>query len=167
VTTAAERRRRPRALAVAFLVAMVGGLAGLAAPHAADAQACLLDPTCTSSTTDQTGSTIDETSTTNETVPRETSTTRGRTTTTREATTTTARSVTVSTLNDLLVPGDGTKGAESTTTTASAIATGQSGLSDDQLIVLVVGGLALVAILIGVLVWRYWYATRPTAADRR
>jgi cobalamin biosynthesis Mg chelatase CobN len=167
VTTAAERRRRPRALAAAFLVAVVAGLAGLAAPHAADAQACLLDPTCTSSTLEPTSTTFDGTSTTDATVPRETSTTRRRTTTTRELTTTTARSVTVSTLNDLLVPGDGTKGAESTTTTASAIATGQSGLSDDQLIVLIVGGLALVAILIGVLVWRYWSATRPTEVGRR
>jgi cobalamin biosynthesis Mg chelatase CobN len=167
VTTAADRRRRPCALALGCLVALLGVLA--LAPRAG-AQACLLDPECTSSTVDGTTSTSDfsqDTSTTDQSVSRETSTTRRRTTTTNEATTTTVRSVTVSTVNDLLVPGDGTKGAESTTTTTAKLATGKSGLSDDQLIVLMVGGLGAVALIVSVLLWRYWWATRPALAQRR
>jgi cobalamin biosynthesis Mg chelatase CobN len=164
VTTATDRRRRRRALAVGCLVTLVGVFAVV---PTAGAQACLLDPECTSSTVSPTSSSIDEvTSSTLDTVPRETSTTRRRTTTT-EATTTTAKSVTVSTAKDLLIPGDGTKGAESTTTTTAKLATGKSGLSDDQLIVLMVGGLVAVALLIGVLLWRYWSATRPAVVQRR
>ena len=43
--------------------------------------------------------------------------------------------MTVSTVNNLLIPGDGTKGAESTTTTVASLAKAKGGLSDDQLIV--------------------------------
>jgi cobalamin biosynthesis Mg chelatase CobN len=167
VTTAADRRRPLCALALGCLVAVLGVV--FLAPHVG-AQACLLDPECTSSTSDATTSTTDfgqNTSTTDRTVPRATATTRRRTTTTVEATSTTSKSVTVSTVKDLLVPGDGTQGAESTTTTTAKLATGRSGLSDDQLIALIVVGLASVALLVGVLLWRYWSATRPVLAERR
>jgi hypothetical protein len=68
----------------------------------------------------------------------------------------------VTTVNDLLVPGDGSEGAESTTTTALVAATGDDGISDDTLILLIVSGLAAIALLVGILTWRYWAATRPT-----
>ncbi len=151
---------------------MALGLGCVLAPGAAGAQSdpCpVSNPLCHSTIpTEPTTSTTrfeltTTTSTFDGTVPREsTSTTvRRRATSTQEPTSTTARSVTVSTVNDLLIPGDGTKGAESTTTTVASLAKAKGGLSDDQLIVLVVIGLALVALVFGILTWRYWSATRP------
>lgn len=61
---------------------------------------------------------------------------------------------------DLLVPGDGTEGAESTTPTVRGTRI-SSGPSDGTLISLVIVGLLIVALAIGILTWRYWAATRP------
>jgi hypothetical protein len=72
----------------------------------------------------------------------------------------------VVTTHDLLLPGDGTEGAESTTTTIERVAVGKSGLSDDQLIVLVVAGLSVVSLAMALLTWRYWSATRPVPEER-
>jgi hypothetical protein len=36
--------------------------------------------------------------------------------------------------------------------------------SDAALVALVVGGLVLLAVVVGVLTWRYWVATRPPPA---
>ncbi|MGE3621466.1 MAG: hypothetical protein AB7L84_13480 [Acidimicrobiia bacterium] len=65
----------------------------------------------------------------------------------------------------LLVPGDGTGG----TTTSTTIVTepvepdpaDDDGVSDETLVRLVIAGLVVVALLVGVLTWRYWVATRP------
>jgi hypothetical protein len=69
----------------------------------------------------------------------------------------------VSTSLDVLVPGDGTAGAESTTTTTQTPTTvsSGSGTSDAALLALIVGGLVLLAVAVGILTWRYWLATRP------
>lgn len=83
--------------------------------------------------------------------------------TTSEATVTT-----VTTVSNLLVPGDGTHGAESTTTTSTELiaATAEDdGPSDGTLIALVIAGLVVVALAVGILTWRYWAATRPPALD--
>ena len=74
----------------------------------------------------------------------------------------TSTSISVSTSQDVLVPGDGTEGAESTTTTTvlpSTIADDQA--DDGPLLALIVGGLLLLAVAVGILTWRYWAATRP------
>jgi uncharacterized membrane protein len=73
---------------------------------------------------------------------------------------------TASTLNDVLVPGDGTQGAESTTSTTIAVETTDGGVSDSTIVWLIVGGLVLVALLVAFLTWRYWVATRPTRSER-
>jgi len=76
--------------------------------------------------------------------------------------TTTSTSLPVATSNDVLVPGDGTEGAESTTTTVPTTTTVSEDSGDDgTLVALVVAGLVLVALAVAVLTWRYWAATRP------
>jgi hypothetical protein len=133
------------------------------------------DPTETTTTVGDTTTTILDTTTTVE----ETTTTQARpsTTTTRPASrpttttiveveiTTTTLGVTTST--NLLVPGDGTEGAESTTTTEAAVAISSTddGPSDGTLIGIVVVGLVLIAVAVGVLTWRYWLATRPLPVE--
>jgi hypothetical protein len=176
VTTAADRRRRSLALALVGLVLAV--VLGLAVRAPAARAACPLDdPLCDSAPTstldrETTTSLFDATPTSDvtETTERTTrSTTRSttrRTTPATEPTTTTERSVTVVTTHDLLLPGDGTEGAESTTTTIERVAVGKSGLSDDQLIVLVVAGLSVVSLAMALLTWRYWSATRPVPEER-
>jgi hypothetical protein len=89
----------------------------------------------------------------------ETSTTQRQRSTTTEIVTTTT--FTVTTLHNVLIPGDGTAGAESTTTTAAALTTGQSGISDETLILVIVAGLGIVSVVAAVLTYRYWSATRP------
>jgi hypothetical protein len=70
----------------------------------------------------------------------------------------------VSTSNNVLVPGDGTEGAESTTTTTETPTTiSNDDTSDAALLGLVVGGLVVLALVVGILTWRYWVATRPPA----
>jgi hypothetical protein len=147
---------------VALLVGLLG-IVPLGVGPAGAQQDCPIDnPLCNLPTTteDATTTTEDVTTTTEETTTtqEETETTRSSNTTREVVTTTT---MTVTTLNDVLVPGDGTEGSESTTTTARAIASGSDGISDDTLILLMVSGLAMVALLVGVLTWRYWSATRP------
>jgi len=75
--------------------------------------------------------------------------------------TTTSTSLPVATSNDVLVPGDGTEGAESTTTTVATTTVSEDGADDGTLVALVVAGLVLVALAVAVLTWRYWAATRP------
>lgn len=76
---------------------------------------------------------------------------------------TTVTTAAVSTSVDLLVPGDGTEGSESTITTLQNASDPGSdgGLSDGTLIAVVVAGLLLVSLAMGLLTWRYWAATRP------
>ena len=79
--------------------------------------------------------------------------------------TTTTTTVNVPTSHNVLVPGDGTEGAESTTTTTEIPTTiSNDGTSDAALLALVVGGLVLLAVAVGILTWRYWVATRPPVA---
>lgn len=152
-------------LAGAVLLAS-GGMASSAGPP----PDCSLDPlpvgcdtsTTTSTTIVETTTTVEETTTTFE----ETTTTRARTATTQEVVlTTTSTSLDVSTSVNVLVPGDGTEGAESTTTTTVVPTTvSADGTSDGALLALIVGGLVALAVLVGILTWRYWVATRPPLA---
>ena len=79
----------------------------------------------------------------------------------------TSSTLTVTTLHDVLIPGDGTAGAESTTTTSAEVTTGKSGISDDQLILAIVVALAVIAVVVGILTYRYWAATRPRVVEAR
>ena len=73
-----------------------------------------------------------------------------------------ARGITFTTVANLLVPGDGTEGAQATTTT-TAPSPGEGSSADDEnrLIWMIIAGLAGVAVLVAVLTWRYWLLTRP------
>lgn len=66
---------------------------------------------------------------------------------------------------NLLIPGDGTAGAEMTTPTVRGRRISDSGPSDGTLIALVMAGLVIIAGAISVLTWRYWAATRPPLLD--
>lgn len=71
---------------------------------------------------------------------------------------------TTSTSRDLLVSGDGSEGAQSTTTTSTTlveVAAEGDTLDEETRIWLVVAGLVVVAVLIGVWTWRYWVRTKP------
>lgn len=105
--------------------------------------------------------------TTTTTVVRQTTTTyRQVPTTVVEIVETTTTSTVPPTSVDLLVPGDGTEGAESTTTTqVELVSSGDDGPSDGTLIAIVVTGLVLIALVVGILTWRYWVATRPYGPD--
>jgi hypothetical protein len=98
---------------------------------------------------------------------RSTSTTQRQTATTAERVeTTTTTTLDVTTSIDVLVPGDGTEGAESTTTTTQTPTTiSNDGTSDATLLTLIVGGLVLLAVAVSILTWRYWAATRPPLAS--
>lgn len=98
------------------------------------------------------------------------------TTTTDEVTTTTEAFITpiettttseLTTSTNLLIPGNGTKGAESTTTTTAEIDEAGSGLSDGTIVWSIVAALVFIALAVGFLTWRYWLATtpRPLGAD--
>lgn len=177
--TRPQRRRRARTLVVALLTGLLAVL--LLTQVAADARPAQtggtqepcggIFPACTqpgSSTTfggfttttdDATTSTTDDDDVTT-TTDDATDDTRRQTATTEELVTTTV--LRVSTSLDLLVPGDGTAGAESTTTTELVAASGgDGGLSDNQLVALIVSGLALMGTAVGVLTLRYWRATQP------
>jgi cobalamin biosynthesis Mg chelatase CobN len=109
---------------------------------------------------DATSTTEDVTPTTDE--QAQTPTTRRTTSTTAEEVVSTTTTLSVTTSSNVLVPGDGTEGAESTTTTAVPAATvSDSGPSDGTLISLVIAGLVLIAVVVSILLWRYWVATRP------
>jgi hypothetical protein len=73
-----------------------------------------------------------------------------------------AQGITFTTVANLLVPGDGTDGAQATTTTtAPAPDEGSSADDENRLIWMIIAGLAGVAVLVAVLTWRYWLLTRP------
>ena len=165
MSSAAARRRA----AVLALPVLLAALALLVTTSRVDAQVLCQDPDtgalepCETTTTEETTTTVEETTTTEEedepedtVAPEE-----------DDEEVVTQSTLTVTTLRNILVPGDGTEGAESTTTTEKALATGSDGLSDETLILLVVGGLGLVAAVVGMLTWRYWHATRPTVAPAR
>lgn len=183
---AGARRRRTPGFVAALLVVLSGAAPGPFGPPAAGQEIdCLLQPraagcdetagdaTTTTTDGDVTTTTDDESTTTTEedpdtteepaTTERETTTSERRTTTTEAEVVTTASTVDVTTSQNLLVPGDGTEGAESTTTTQTPT-TVDSGPSDGTLVALVIGGLIVVALLVAVLTWRYWAATRPAPA---
>jgi hypothetical protein len=146
-------------LAAGVLLALPGGSAPAAGPGPID---CTLNPTapeCTTTTSVETTTTFAETTTTF----IETTTTFGESPTTEEVVeTTTSSSLDVTTSQDVLVPGDGTEGAESTTTTTAVPTTIADDQADDgPLLALIVGGLLLLAVAVGILTWRYWAATRP------
>ena len=166
MAAAASRRRGAAVLALTVLLA---ALALLTVARHVDAQVLCQDPDtgalepCETTTTEETTTTVEETTTTEEedepedtVAPEE-----------DDEEVVTQSTLTVTTLRNILIPGDGTEGAESTTTTEKALASGTDGLSDETLILLVVGGLGLVTAVVGVLTWRYWHATRPTVAQAR
>ncbi|HEX2563929.1 MAG TPA: hypothetical protein VHK25_08440, partial [Acidimicrobiales bacterium] len=73
-----------------------------------------------------------------------------------------AQGITFTTVANLLVPGDGTDGAQATTTTtAPQPDEGSSADDENRLIWMIIAGLAAVAVLVAVLTWRYWLLTRP------
>lgn len=73
---------------------------------------------------------------------------------------------TSTTLRDLLVPGDGTDGAQLTTTstTAAPEVAADGALDEETQVWLIVAGLVAVALLIGAWTVRFWLRTRPTGA---
>ncbi len=73
-----------------------------------------------------------------------------------------SRTRTFTTTADLLIQGDGTPGAESTTTTTRQVASeGNSADEESRMIWMIVAGLSGLALLIALLTWRYWLLTRP------
>jgi len=171
-----SRRGRLAALAAAavlavFTLILLGPVASNAASPSGECTSTTLLPadpcpdTTTTSTTilDTTTTTVEETTTT---FVQTTTTTHVRTATTAEVVrTTTSTSLDVATSQNVLVPGDGTEGAESTTTTAVVPTTvSNDGTSDGALLALIIGGLVALAVLVGILTWRYWVATRPPLA---
>lgn len=139
-------------------------------PGAVGAAQCVPDVTCETTTTAESTTTttaVTTTEATTSTTERQTTTTAARQTTTSRAQATTTTTVeTVTTANNVLVPGDGTEGAQSTTTTVvTATKVSDGGPSDATLISLVIAGLLLIALVVAVLTWRYWVATRPPLLD--
>ncbi len=154
------RRARLVALAVAALlsvpVMVAPAVAGPLDPCSPDNDTSTTLPTCVSTST--TATTI---ATTTSTTVVQTTTTQRQVVTTEEPAPETTTTLEVTTSQDLLVPGDGTEGAESTTTTATPTRISNEGTSDGTLLALIVGGLVLLALVVSVLTWRYWVATRP------
>jgi hypothetical protein len=158
--------------ALAVLVGSSGGTPSAAAPTGECPTPTLLpsDPCPSSTSGDDTTTSFEDTTTSFEettTTFTETTSTRQPTATTQEEVeTTTSTSLDVTTSVNILVPGDGTEGAESTTTTTETPTTisDDDGTSDGVLLAVVIGGLVVLAIVVGVLTWRYWAATRPPAA---
>lgn len=160
--------RRFAAFALGVLVAASALLTG-PAPASAEGSDCTLpDVVCPSSTTVEdppadVSSTTTEAAPTTTTVRAPVTTVPRATTTSARATTTTTTVETITTVTNLLVPGDGTDGAESTTTTltSTAATVTDDGPSDGTLIALVIAGLLVIAVVVSLLTWRYWVATRP------
>lgn len=170
----AARAGRILALSTAVTIAALGLLLGPSptATSAAPTQSCTVQtlvggdcPTTTES--GLTTTTIAEEESTTSTA-RPTSATAFETTTTPEdAAQETTTTVGTATSVNLLIPGDGTKGAESTTTTeATATSASDGGLHDGSLIAIMIVGLVLVGGVVAVLTWRYWVATRPPLLGR-
>ncbi|MGH9113352.1 MAG: hypothetical protein ACRDZN_13820, partial [Acidimicrobiales bacterium] len=73
-----------------------------------------------------------------------------------------AQGITFTTVANLLIPGDGTEGAQRATTTTTAPAEeGSSADDENRLIWMIIAGLGGVAVLVALLTWRYWLLTRP------
>lgn len=163
------RRRRLAALVASVLLAsltlLIGGSATAtqAAPQGPCVEPTITTGECPTTTTppssSETTTSLVETTTTF----KQTTTTRRQTATTAErVVTTTSTSLDVATSLNVLVPGDGTEGAESTTTTTQTPTTiSNDGTSDGALLALIVGGLLVLAVAVSILTWRYWAATRP------
>lgn len=161
--------RRGRLAALVASVSLASLTLLLASPTAAGPDCtriplpvgCPTTTTTTSTTpsSSETTTTLVETTTTFE----QTTTTRRQTATTAErVVTTTSTSLDVATSLNVLVLGDGTEGAESTTTTTQKPTTiSNDGTSDGALLALIVGGLLVLAVAVSILTWRYWAATRP------
>jgi len=179
LSSGVTRAQQGTKLLLLLVLAVVGVWIGLWAgsvPAGAEDHCNPLDITCepvddtTTSTTTllETTTTVEETTTTQARPSTTTTRPASRPTTTTmvevEITTTTLG---VTTSTNLLVPGDGTEGAESTTTSEAtvAISSTDDGPSDGTLIGIVVVGLVLIALAVGVLTWRYWLATRPLPAE--
>jgi cobalamin biosynthesis Mg chelatase CobN len=159
------RRARLAALGAAGLLAALTLVTGAAL--AQEPAGPGTEPTTTLPTTTTTIATTTTTVPTTTTTFRSTSTTaQQQTATTAERVeTTTTTTLEVTTSIDVLVPGDGTEGAESTTTTTQTPTTiSNDGTSDATLLTLIVGGLVLLAVAVSILTWRYWAATRPPMA---
>ena len=166
-----SRRARLAALVASVLVAsLVMLVGGSGTPTSAGPIDCTLNPAApecqtTTSFLDTTSTEAESTTTFEDTTTSfdEVTTTRGSATTgDEEVVTTTSTTLEVTTSLNVLVPGDGTEGAESTTTTTAAPATvSNDGTSDGALLALIVGGLVLLAVAVSILTWRYWVATRP------
>jgi hypothetical protein len=165
-----SRRARLAALVASVLAAsLVMLISSSGTPTGAGPIDCTLYPTApgcettttvldTTSTEEDTTTSFEDTTTTFE----EVTTTGGQAATTEEEVATTSSTLEVTTSLNVLVPGDGTEGAESTTTTTLAAATiSNDGTSDGALLALIVGGLLLLAVAVSILTWRYWVATRP------
>jgi cobalamin biosynthesis Mg chelatase CobN len=163
--TDGARAARMRAGAAVVLLAILAVVL-VPSPGAVGAEPCVPDVTCETTTTAEPTTTTAVTTTTTEattsTTARQTTTTARQTATTRAQATTTTTVEPVTTANNVLVPGDGTEGAQSTTTTVATVAAvSDDGPSDATLIALVIAGLLLIALVVAVLTWRYWVATRP------
>jgi serine/threonine-protein kinase len=159
------RRARLTALVAALVLAGVTLVAGTVLAQEGPCEPP--DPGCVTTTT----TTTTASTTTTTTAPTTTTTFEPTTTTFRQSATTveervvttTTTTLDVTTSINVLVPGDGTEGAESTTTTTQTPTTisTDSGTSDGALLAMIVGGLVLLALAVSVLTWRYWAATRP------
>lgn len=169
----AGRAGRILALVVAVAAAALGVLL-VPAPtstSAAPTQDCtvrtLVGGECPTTTeTVLTTTTFEETGSTTSLADPTSTTGRQITTTSAEPTQETTTTLPAGSSADLLIPGDGTQGAESTTTTiATPLRASDAGLSDGALIALVVLGLMVVAGVAVVLTWRYWVATRGPASE--
>lgn len=154
--------RAARVLAVLALV-LVGSADAVAAQDCSTTTLLEECPTTTvdpneTTTTVETSTTVEDTTTTED---QSTDTTRVAPATTEELVET-STTLSVTTSSNLLVPGDGTEGAESTTTTVLLpTSVEDDGPSDGTLITLVIIGLVVIAGVVSVLTWRYWVATRP------
>ena len=172
--TAGHEVRRRRLLAVLVgsllgltvlgLTSVASGAAQVPGESGPTTSTTTAPPPTTATTLPPTTTTIAETTST--TVEQTTTTARRQTATTQAERIATTTTVAVSTSINVLVPGDGTQGAESTTTTTVQTATKISSQDghDRLLITLVIVGLLLLAVAVGVLTWRYWAATRPPLA---
>jgi hypothetical protein len=74
--------------------------------------------------------------------------------------------LTFTTINDLLVQGNGLQGAQATTTSTTAATGSGNGSADDdsRLMWMIIAALAGVGLLVALLTWRYWLLTRPGLA---
>ncbi len=134
MTTAAPRRRAAAALAAACLLVLLAlGLTSRLATAQVPCDELGLPIGCEpTSTTEETTTTVEDTSTTEDTVDDTDTTTEDTRAPSDDEEIITSSTLTVTTLNNVLIPGDGTEGAETTTTTTKSLAGGKDGLSDEH-----------------------------------